>query len=69
MELKGIDVAKEGFSRASLSLNENANKIANGDISAATFVDFAMSANDVQIQTKNLGFMIEKDENLLDIIA
>lgn len=69
MELSGIEVAKAGFKRASQSLNENASKIASGNISAAAVVDFSISANDVQIQTKNLGFMIEKDKNLLDMFV
>lgn len=69
MDISGISIAKEGYAKASEKLVSSVEKIASGDTSSSVLIDFAMNASNLEVQTKNLGLMLDRDKNLLDILA
>jgi hypothetical protein len=67
--MNAISTALVGLNRAREDLNASAERVARGHIDVGTLVDAKVAAQDVKVQTKNLSLMLERDEEILDILA
>ena len=67
--MSSIQVALQGLIRSGERLNQSAEKIAQGDISSESLVDFKISETDTRAQLKALQLISETEKSLLDIIA
>ena len=67
--MNAISTALAGLNRAREDLNASAERVSRGHIDVGTLVDAKVAAQDVKVQTKNLSLMLERDEEILDILA
>ena len=67
--IHAISSVMQGLARASKELNNSAQRIASGDVSPESLVDFKVKASDVRVQGTTLRWLQDEERNLLDILA
>jgi hypothetical protein len=67
--INALSSALAGLTRAREAFADSAHRISRGDIDAATLVDAKVDALDVRVQLKNLGAMMDREKEVLDILA